>query len=209
MATNVKKLTLYPDKDFDIIRLCELIAESDSVNFSELTTFAVEYYIQTGKYITIGHVMPKHYDRTTKIPPKNIYVRKGSLFEKWAGTNKNVPGFTLTNRVREILHASIQLTDELSKESVISLYEVTLELRKAKAVAEQPVHYAPIIETAPEIIEKKQLTQDTISSQPMADAGKRTEIRETKEPNNQKTQIRKESALNSMFLGGRKLHLDE
>lgn len=201
MATNIKKLTLYPDKDFDIIRLCELITQTDDVNFSELTTFAVEYYLKTGEYITIGHVLPKEYDKTHKMTPKNIYVKKGSLFEQWANENKGVPGFTLTNRVRDILHSSIRLVGSNEEESIISLYNVILELRKATADIHKPIYNIPIpverTNTIP-VIKETVVEQTEVSS-------KKEEVKTSQDS---ATKAR-DSALSSSFLGGRTLKFSE
>ena len=204
MAANIKKLTLYPDKDFDIIRLCELITQAEDVNFSELTTFAVENYLRTGKYITIGYVFPKHYNGQ-KIAPKNIYVKKNTLFEQWASANKNTPGFILTNRVRAILHASIQLVDNEAEETVISLYDMMLELRKNET--EQPlfkpmelqntgIERSTAVPPAPVQREIKEV------SKPMVET-KQQQISQTS------NSAKREPGLNSMFLGGRTLKLDE
>lgn len=207
MAANLKKLTLYPDKDFDIIRLCELIAQTDEVNFSELTTFAVEYFLRTGKYITIGYVRPVQYDMTEKMTPKNIYVKKNSLFDRWANENKGLPGFTLTNRVRDILHASIRLIEEGEEERTISLYDVMLELRKVNT--QVPV-YAPEeggIDTANWQIHTQTAPESKLPEPVMKENNSKKE--ETKPHKTAQTSAvtEKDAAMSSAFLGGRKLSL--
>lgn len=202
MAANLKKLTLYPDRDFDIIRLCELISQTDDVNFSELTTFAVEYYLRTGKYITIGYVQPIQYDISLKMTPKNIYVKKNSLFDQWANSNKGMPGFTLTNQVRNILHASIKLVDKEESEHIISLYDIMLELRKAGTGI-------PVL--IPEPTTEEKLTIKTVPVEKKSEPAKENTIKEETKPQKTQNSAEKErdAAMSSAFLGGRKLNFLE
>ena len=132
--SNYLEILLTAEKDAELVRFLEMNKGSD---VSALLVCALEYYIETGEYLTIGRVCLKTVLPAGKIR-KAIYVPRTSSVCKWAEELKAAKRGLMMIKIRKILKESLLVTEDTVEEftedpevCILSMYDKQMDLVKA------------------------------------------------------------------------------